>query len=398
MTASFETTSTVEPTPLSQDDLRKNFYENSIDMRNTWYPILPSAELTTLKPLGLHILDDPIVMFRDPATKEACIFEDKCPHRSAPLSVGRIIEGKLECRYHGWTFNNEGKVDHIPSLLAGKRIPANAKVRKYPTHESDEWVWVWPGDLEKYLKPRYGYEDLDIDHSLLVENFLDPAHIPFTHDTTIGKRSMATALTMSLDFTPEGTIHGIRSTPDRPDMSVGEFEFRPPCCVALKFHLNDKINDQTFYAIPLEKGKCRFIYLQRFSFLQFMESNFILKAFMDWWAPKYNHKVLMEDYAMLKGQQERLLKGANAMNSPVAADIMIKTYRNWWRKAIRKNGGPYFKGYSNDIEDIVLNGCASKCGPSASASKDTANTFMTDEEDSDGSSDGKTLRSQLASI
>ncbi|KAJ3211225.1 hypothetical protein HDU67_004668 [Dinochytrium kinnereticum] len=380
-------------TILTQDELRKSFYEDTIDMRNYWYPLIPSAELTTAKPHGLHILDDPIVMFRDPATNEAVILEDKCPHRSAPLSVGRIIEGKLECRYHGWTFDHNGQVDHIPSLLPGKKIPANAKVRKYPTVESDEWVW--PGDIEASkkadtpklyvawggdMKPRYGYEDLDIDHSLLVENFLDPAHIPFTHDTTIGKRSMATAITMSCEFTKEGTIHGVRGTPERPEMSKGEFEFRPPCCVALKMHINDKINDQTFYAIPLEKGKCRFIWLQRFSFLQFMESNFILKWFMDWWAPKYNHKVLMEDYAMLTGQQQRLLRGANAMNSPVAADLMIKTYRNWWRKAIRKNGGPYFKGYSNDIEDIVLNGCAAKCGSEADTKgKSSRNSIHTDD-------------------
>ncbi|KAJ3112847.1 hypothetical protein HDU96_004108 [Phlyctochytrium bullatum] len=363
-------------------------------MRLYWYPLIPSAEVTTVKPIGLHILDDPIVVFRDPSTNEAVALEDKCPHRSAPLSVGRIMDGRLECRYHGWQFSAEGQVTHIPSLLQGKKIPANAKARKYPTVESDGYVWIWPGDVESskaaptpkfYLawggdvKPRMGYEDLDIDHSLLIENFMDPAHIPFTHDKTIGKRSMATAMTMSCEFLPDGSIRGVRGTPDRPDMILGEFELRVPCCVALKFHMNNQVNDQSFYAVPLEKGKCRFIWLQRFSFLQFFESNFILRAFMDWWAPKYNHKVLMEDYAMLIGQQQRLLKGANAMNSPVAADLMIKVYRNWWRKAIRKNGGPYFKGYSDDIEDIVLNGCAAKCSDQKSKGTDTSTSPEPDE-------------------
>lgn len=60
---------------------------------------------------------------------------------------------------------------------------------------------------------------------------------------------------------------------------------------------------------------------------------------------------------MLKGQQDRLIKGANAMNSPVAADSLIKAYRNWWRMAFGKPANqPWFKGYpkTGDIEDLCL--------------------------------------------
>ena len=171
-----------------------------------------SSELSTKEPKGLHILDDPIVMYRDPLTKQAIAFSDKCPHRSAPLSVGRIMDGKLECRYHGWQFDaGSGNVTKIPSNPTSKKIPANAYVRKYPTKETDGLVWVsypiyifnmwlsefnvlkiWPGNVEDSVnapepkvyhasggpsKPRFGYVDLDIDHCLLVENFLDPAHV-----------------------------------------------------------------------------------------------------------------------------------------------------------------------------------------------------------------------------
>jgi hypothetical protein len=58
---------------------------------------------------------------------------------------------------------------------------------------------------------------------------------------------------------------------------------------------------------------------------------------------RFNKQVLLQDYEMLSGQQKRLAKGANSMNSPVAADLMVKTYRNWWRKAMKKDGGPWFK-------------------------------------------------------
>ncbi|KAI8835882.1 hypothetical protein BC829DRAFT_406113 [Chytridium lagenaria] len=339
-------------TSQTQDELRTFFYTKTTDMRKSWYPILKPSGSSLERSFGMHILDDPIVVYRDDETKQVVAFMDKCPHRSAPLS-----------RYHGWQFNAEGAVTHIPSLPSTKSIPANAKVYKYPIHEDEFFVWIWPGKLEDCekvekpelrffekhpMKPRTGYNDFDIDHCLFVENFLDPAHLPFTHDTTISSRSEATPMTMDCIFTPSGTIHGTSSTPDRPTTTPIRFEFIPPCTVNLSFKNS---SEQTFYCVPTQKGHVRFFWIQRFTFLAW---------YLDYYFPKYNSKVTQEDYAMLVGQQKNLAHGANAMNSPVAADIMIKTYRNWWRRAIKKN--PYFQGYSTDIEDIVLNGCASRCG------------------------------------
>lgn len=46
------------------------------------------------------------------------VFEDRCPHRLAPLSEGRIepSDGTLMCSYHGWRFSGEGKCEHIPQI------------------------------------------------------------------------------------------------------------------------------------------------------------------------------------------------------------------------------------------------------------------------------------------
>ncbi|KAJ3030682.1 UNVERIFIED_CONTAM: hypothetical protein HDU68_008209 [Siphonaria sp. JEL0065] len=348
-------------------------------MRNAWYPLLLGASLQTGTPHGDHILGDPIVLYRDPETNEVVAFADKCPHRSAPLSVGRIMDGKLECRYHGWQFSTDGVCSKVPS---SNKIPVNAKLRKYPVVESDGFIWIWPGDLEAkdqvpkptiYFPkqkagwiPRIGCEVLDIDASLLNENFLDPAHLPFTHDKTIGKRSNSTLMTITCQFidnTQEGHgigIEGFVNQPERPDLMKiqQKFQFMGPCIVALDF---GDLGDQTFYSVPTRKGHCHFVYIQRFSFLQFLEKSFFGRMILDWYNPSYTRKILMEDYEMLKGQQERLAAGANAMNSPVAADLMIKTYRNWWRKVMkREDGGPWFAGYSTDMEDICLEDNRSK--------------------------------------
>ncbi|KAI9345654.1 Rieske [2Fe-2S] iron-sulfur domain-containing protein, partial [Obelidium mucronatum] len=371
----------------TQEELEEAYYsESNTNLRNCWYPLLLGNAVKAGTPYAHHLLGDPIVLYRDPETNDVIVFADKCPHRSAPLSVGRIMDGKLECRYHGWQFSTDGVCSKVPS---SSKIPTNAKVRKYPAVESEGFIWIWPGDLEAVNKvpkpviyfpklkeewvPRIGYEVLDIDASLLNENFLDPAHLPFTHDTTIGKRGNSTIMNITCEFidkTNEGHgigIQGSVSQPERPDLMKiqQKFQFMGPCIVSLDF---GDLGDQTFYSIPTRKGHCHFVYIQRFSFMQFLEKQFWGRWILDWYNPSYVRKILMEDYEMLKGQQERLAVGANAMNSPVAADLMIKTYRNWWRKVMkREDGGPWFAGYSSDIEDICLDDNRSKkVGKSAS--------------------------------
>ncbi|KAJ1553468.1 hypothetical protein HK405_007820, partial [Cladochytrium tenue] len=289
--------------------------------------------------------------------------------------------------YHGWQVDASGKVTRVPSLLPGRSIPANARVRRLPVVEADGLVWAFPGGDEAaaaaaptprvyYMaagepsRARFGYIDLDVDSCLLVENFLDPAHLPFTHDTTIGRRENATAMGMTdVKFTEHG-VRGVQTTPDRPDLVESHFEFRAPIGVHLLFKMKSGESDQTFYPVPTRRGHCRFFWFQRFAFLARADSFFLTRWLADWYFPRYNARVVGEDYAMLKAQQERLALGANAMNSPVAADLLIKTYRNYWRKAMKVNGGPYFKGYSTDMEDIHLAaGCGGGCGDSGTHSK-----------------------------
>ena len=40
------------------------------------------------------------VLFRDAEGRPACV-RDECAHRACPLSLGRVVEGQLECPYHG---------------------------------------------------------------------------------------------------------------------------------------------------------------------------------------------------------------------------------------------------------------------------------------------------------
>ncbi|KAJ0703203.1 putative pheophorbide a oxygenase [Helianthus annuus] len=43
------------------------------------------------------------------------VLDDRCPHRLAPLSEGRIDQwGRLQCVYHGWCFGGSGDCKFIP--------------------------------------------------------------------------------------------------------------------------------------------------------------------------------------------------------------------------------------------------------------------------------------------
>ncbi|KAJ3159094.1 hypothetical protein HDU86_001993 [Geranomyces michiganensis] len=406
------------------------FFANNANPRNAWFPVVPSAELlaSSVSPLSIHLWGDPIVLFREPLASSPVALADRCPHRSAALSTGRVTAtGLLECRYHGWAFDTEGVCVRVPSLPADAKPPCAARVPSYPAREADGWVWVWPGDAAmaekaggpevpmawgrvKEVPPWTGYVDLDIDHSLLVENFLDPAHLPFTHSTTISKASNATALHISpLSFTAT-SVSGRQITPSRPDLPSVILAFHPPCAVLLKFRADrpppqpkEKAKlpppssptttppprsqkfapfDQTFIAVPTQKGHCRFVSFQRLPFIPHPEATLWswlppLRWALDAWLKRYNARVLNEDYELLRGVQQNLARGAAAVDArtSVRADAIVGVYRRWWREAVAGGGsggggrrGPgrrakrrdaWFAGWESevDIEDIDLALC-----------------------------------------
>ena len=170
----------------------------------------------------------------------------------------------------------------IPALLSGKEIPKLAQVAVYPCEERYGYIWVWPGpsadadpakidrEEDKYLsveaKSPTGWIyydlaiDLDIDHSLIIENLLDPAHVPFTHNGTIGKRSEACGLEMRVEA-KNGCLEGVaRKDPADKKSNFGGayFQFQPPCCVRLNAPIGSIGQmHQVNYMVPTRPGEVR---------------------------------------------------------------------------------------------------------------------------------------------
>lgn len=335
----------------------------SIDVRNQWYPIALSKEIKLApkgkrgKPFGTCILGDPVVLYRDAQRHVRC-FADKCPHRSAPLSVGQVVNGILECKYHGWQFDESGAVSYIPALQKGKKIPTSAKTRAYPCREEDGCVFVWPGDVgmetEKlpYFHPVQHEQsftcqsfslDLPIDHTLMVENLLDPAHIPFTHEGTIGQRSKAEPLKMMMTKIEQGI---------RGQVKAGFFNtFIAPCWVILYTPIRPGWRMvQICGCTPSAPGRMRFVYRTYRNFGTWIHSIPFLGPIFD----KFSLKIVFQDYEMLFGQQQRLNEGALPWNSAIQVDNLPVLYRKWATKAFQS---AYWNGWNPrkllDVEDLA---------------------------------------------
>jgi len=72
-----------------------------------WWPVALSHELGK-QPLACQLHDLPLVLFRAEDGTPAAL-PDRCPHRFAPLSAGKVRDGQIECPYHGWRFAADGR-------------------------------------------------------------------------------------------------------------------------------------------------------------------------------------------------------------------------------------------------------------------------------------------------
>jgi len=102
-----------------------------------------SNEVTAAAPHGVTVGEREIALFRD-AGGVCRAVEDRCAHRRAPLSPGKVTaEGLLECPYHGWRYEGEGGTcKAIPNLSQAERVPGNYRIEAYPCAERSGFIWI----------------------------------------------------------------------------------------------------------------------------------------------------------------------------------------------------------------------------------------------------------------
>jgi vanillate O-demethylase monooxygenase subunit len=177
--------------------------------RNMWWCAAHVDEVTE-KPLARWLLEKPVVMYRL-ADGTPVALDNRCPHRWAPLSEGRVIDDKIVCAYHGMEFGADGICTNIPTQ---DMIPKSARVQSYPLRQSGAFLWIWMGDPEAIEEDPVdmayttntdwsfvnGYMEVDANWVLIRENVLDLTHIAFLHATTFKQSDW--------DNVPEVTMEG----------------------------------------------------------------------------------------------------------------------------------------------------------------------------------------------
>ena len=159
---------------------------------NFWYVAGKSDDFTD-QPVKRRMLGQDFVLFRDADGIARCL-SNTCTHRGGSLAGGKTKGNCVECPYHGWQFDGEGRCHRIPSLGPNAKIPARARVDAYPTEERYGLVFAFLGDLPEEERPpimeikEYSstrpdegwaatvqHFDWDFDYRRSMENGIDPA-------------------------------------------------------------------------------------------------------------------------------------------------------------------------------------------------------------------------------
>ncbi len=319
-----------------------------------WYPLSPIEDLDPEIPVPVTLLGMRLVIWKPRYSQNYQVFLDVCPHRLAPLSEGRVDDktGNLMCSYHGWQFDSQGICTHIPQYENQEIITKNQQnfcATALPVREENDLLWVWP-DAETAelaattplpLSPQidaekgfvwYSYvRDLEYDWEILIENVIDPSHVPFAHHGVQGDRNRAIAKVMDI---LQSTINLIEVF--IPGSLPVKITFEPPSRLEYEISLGntEKKLGLVIYALPVSPGKSRVI--AQFS-RNFAKT--IHRLTPRWWEHIRIRNLVFDGDMILLNQQEHLLQQKQSSESwktayklPTSADRLVIEFRNWFDK------------------------------------------------------------------
>jgi phenylpropionate dioxygenase-like ring-hydroxylating dioxygenase large terminal subunit len=161
---------------------------------NHWY-CAGTVDEFTRAPMARTLLERSIVFFRTEAG-ELRAFQNRCLHRSYPLSEGMLDGDHLICSYHGVCYDADGAVERIPSQ-ANAPVPKR-HLKRYPLEERGQFVFIWMGDgaadysrfpdLPQLGNAEYrvidGFYELAGSYLFMLENLYDLTHFVYLHRNT----------------------------------------------------------------------------------------------------------------------------------------------------------------------------------------------------------------------
>ena len=326
------------------------------DLQEAWYPIYYVEDLNKGKLSRFTLLEKDLVIWWDKSANTWQVFEDRCPHRLAPLSEGRVNEkGLLECPYHGWAFTGNGECEVIPQQQSGRQAHTSTRacVRSYRTAIAQGLLFVYPGVKENaaqtpipIIEPMEEesedwvclniFRDLPYDALTLLENVIDASHIPYTHHKTVGNRSNVAPVELEVTESGKQGFKGVwQEGPRKGQLGTQYTTFNAPCLIC--HDLTSKQFGRTLtavYATPIRKGECRLFARFPFKFSSPLP-RFFIKLTPQWYSHINQNRVLEDDQIFLHHQERYLadLGGrenySKAFYLPTKADLYVSELRQW---------------------------------------------------------------------
>jgi phenylpropionate dioxygenase-like ring-hydroxylating dioxygenase large terminal subunit len=241
---------------------------------NVWTPAVPVSEIEDT-PVAVELAGEKLVLFRNLRGEiGACL--DRCPHRGAALSLGRVNEsGCLECPYHGWQFDLNGTCVHVPFNNPDDVKLSQLSAVSLPTQISAGLVWIFTGRdhvsnpqlPESLMQSKESYfihhEVWNAHWTRLIENAMDYVHLPFVHrnsfGSTIGQRAIEAD--SFAKFQVVKTEYIVQVFNHYHNIESGfAFEWHQPNLVVLKFdEMGIPVRVHSF-AIPINQHQTRLLF------------------------------------------------------------------------------------------------------------------------------------------
>lgn len=319
-------------------------------LRHFWHPVCYATDLGTEKPLGVTLMGEKVVVAR--LGDEIVAMQDRCPHKGAKLSLGQVLDCKLECPYHGWQFNVQGDCVRIP---AREEVTAtlNRNMTTYHVAEASGMIWICLEETPKFDIPAFPelndsafrvlqgeVYDWKTSTPRRLENFVDFAHFAFVHDGTIGSRENPRVEGVKV-WRENNVLRFDRSGVKEPGdptkkkmMGIDDDWIEPTNVYHVTMphavHLERKFPNDNHYILfmatsPVDATTCRNFWFQA--------RDFGIEPEHDAFFIDFEAKVLEEDKDIIESQtpvQMDLAGELARLEMPVRhADIVTVEYRRW---------------------------------------------------------------------
>uniref|UniRef100_A0A251SM05 Putative ACD1-like protein n=1 Tax=Helianthus annuus TaxID=4232 RepID=A0A251SM05_HELAN len=342
--------------------------DEKFDWFSQWYALTPVADLDKRAPRGIKALGLDVVVWWDKNENAWKVFDDRCPHRLAPLSEGRIDQwGRLQCVYHGWCFGGSGDCKLIPQAPSnGPAVHSSTKacVAVYPSTEQHGIVWFWPNTDPKYKdiltkkKPPYVPEiedpsfrtticarDIPYGYEVLIENLMDPSHLD---------REGGAPIDISMQ---KIDINGFTASEHQGRV----WTFVSPCLLKGSLTIKESSNNTQekmvqkparkhlliFFCTPVSPGKSIFIGIDARNFTVWTD------PFVSRWMEHIKSNLVIDsDLNLIRVQEEKVMEVGpsnwlKACFVPAKADTNVVAFRKWLKKYAggQINWGTKFSGH-----------------------------------------------------